>query len=99
MTEYFLPLAVSHSQAIVRYQYVYHSLVKGDACMPPITVGLEPSAEHFLREKVRGHARGHGKYLSCLLLAQKAREERAEERKQEPVSTRESWRQSGVNVD
>ena len=63
-----------------------------------VTVNLLADAEDFLRRKVRGK-HGHGSYLSALLLAEKARQEQRQVREEEGVSPRESWRQSGINVD
>jgi hypothetical protein len=70
-----------------------------------ITIRLTANALSYLREKVKGR-RGAGAYVSSLLSAEQAREEtralvaeeREEERKRE-MSSRERWRQTGVNVD
>lgn len=70
-----------------------------------VTLKLTANAHAYLREKVAGR-RGMGAYVSGLLSAEQAREETrallAEERQAREarkMSTKASWRKSGVNVD
>ena len=66
-----------------------------------ITVRLSESALRFLREKAPGRT-GKGAFLSALLMAQEAREEiRAAlaQKPAKPVSSKQSWASSGINVD
>ena len=69
--------------------------------MGTITVRLTDNALAILRRKIPGR-RGIGPFLSTLVTADEAREEMRQAlapKPVKPVSTKESWSQTGCNVD
>jgi hypothetical protein len=64
-----------------------------------ITLNLTEEAERFLRGKIH-KTKGHGAFVSALLIAEQAREEmRHALEHQRTIGTRREWEPTGCNVD
>jgi hypothetical protein len=61
------------------------------------TLCLEPEADEYL-ESVVPQRTGKGAFVSYLILERKLRRE-LEAQQARPVSTKQSWESSGINVD
>jgi hypothetical protein len=71
--------------------------------MPLINAKLTQEAYDVAQKRIGYARRGLGNYISTLILADEARRDErilAQRRyEQEELPTKESWRQSGLNVD
>jgi hypothetical protein len=69
--------------------------------MPLINVKLTDEAYAVAQKRIAYARRGLGNLLSTLILADQARidERMLAQRRQDALSSKQSWRETGVNVD
>jgi hypothetical protein len=69
--------------------------------MAKMFIAISDEAAAYVKQRVGGYGRGQGRYIESLIAADRAHREMRQllEREREGLSSKQSWRDSGVNVD